>query len=203
MRIIDDRLVADARVYVMRLMESFLPESYLFHSKAHTLNVLRNAEQIGSFSALSEHEMNILRTGALFHDSGYIKSAEHHEAESSAIAREFLEANQIDEQDIRAVSNSILATRVPQKPGDKISGILCDADLMHLTSEDYFEQMELLRLEWQKTGRYNLTVQQFHLNSIDFFSRHRYHSDYGKEVMEAQKARTLGLIRARCAGEPE
>jgi uncharacterized protein len=197
MKIINSGLVADAEHYVMKLMDDFLPEEYLFHSKVHTLNVLRNAELIGTGSGLNEHEMNILRISALFHDTGYIKSSDNHEVESTLIAREFLAANHIDEQDAETVVVAILATRVPQKPTDKISMVLCDADLMHLTSDDYFEQMELLRIEWQKTGRYHLTVEQFHLNSVEFFVKHHYHSDYGKQVLEARKHRTLRLILDR------
>lgn len=197
MRNIDAGLVTEAEIYVMKLLEEWLPKEYLFHSKAHTLNVLNNAAFIGEQSGFTEHEMNILRLSALFHDTGYTKTAENHEEESSSIAVAFLRKNQVAPEDTEKVLNAILATKVPQNPNDRISEVLCDADLLHLTSADYFEQMELLRREWQETGRFDFTEYQFHLNSIDFFIQHHYHSDYGKRVMEALKESTLNLIRNR------
>jgi len=93
----------------------------------------------------------------------------------------------VDEKEVAAVRTAILATKVPQRPQDKISEVLCDADLMHLTSEDYFEQMEKLRMEWKLTGRNDLNEYQFHLNSINFFKDHHYHSEYGRTVLAPQK----------------
>jgi uncharacterized protein len=197
MRIIDANLISSAENYVMNLLDNKLPEEYLFHSKKHTINVTENAVIIGQNSGLKEDEMNILIVSALFHDLGYIRTYDNHEAASSAFAGEFLRLNRVGEPVIETVGNAILATKVPQYPKDRISEVLCDADLMHLTSEDYFEQMELLRLEWQKTGRYNLTEYQFHLNSIDFFNHHHYHTDYGKTILQAHKDISLSRIRQR------
>ena len=197
MRKIDADLVRQAERYVMSLLSNQLSEEYLFHSKKHTLDVVKNATIIGRNSGMIEDEMNILQVSALFHDTGYISTYDNHEAESSFIASEFLRSNLVGEQDIQIVSNAILATRVPQNPNDRISEVLCDADLMHLAGEDYFELMEMLRLEWQITGRQFLTEYQFHMNSIDFFDSHHFHSDYGKTIMQQQKEKNLIRIRQR------
>jgi uncharacterized protein len=194
---IDTGLVSKAKSFVMELLDKRLSEGYLFHSKKHTLDVLNNSVMIGRNCGLTEHELNILKVSALFHDVGYIRNFDDHESESSSIAGEFLRGERVDEPEISCVCEAILATRVPQQPRDRISEVLCDADLMHLTSVDYFEQMELLRLEWLKTGRYNLTEYQFHLNSIDFFSRHHYHSAYGRLIMESRKSEILKRISDR------
>lgn len=197
MRKIDSILVGEAEKYVMNLFSNSLAEEFLFHSKKHTLDVCRNASLIGQLSGLNEDELNVLRVSALFHDAGYIMAYADHETESAFIAGEFLRFNGVGEPDINLVTNAILATRVPQHPTDRISGVLCDADLMHLTREDYFEQMELLRLEWQITGRHNFTEYEFHLNSIDFFNSHHFHSEYGKSTMEAKKQEILRKIREK------
>jgi uncharacterized protein len=194
---IDADLVAVAERYVMNLLRKRLSQEYVFHSITHTINVLRGAVQIGQCSGFSEDEMNILKVSALFHDVGYITTNEDHETESAFIAGELLRANLIDDHYIEQVQNAILATKVPQQPKDKISEVLCDADLLHLSSDDYFEQMELLRLEWQITGRYFFTEYEFHLHSIKFFGNHHYHSLYGKTVLEERKAEVLKRIIER------
>lgn len=65
-----------------------------------------------------------------------------------------------------------MSTKVPQQPLDRIFKVLCDADPMHLAGKDYFRQMELLRLEWQRKGKFDFTEYQFHLHSIEFFRQH-------------------------------
>ena len=194
---IDQQLVEEAEKYVTYLLENKLSDEYLFHSRKHTLNVLHGAIMIGEQCGLQEEEMNILKMSALFHDTGYVISNDNHEEESAFIAAEFLRSKKIGENTISRVERAILATRVPQRPLDRVSEVLCDADLLHLGGDDYFEQMELLRLEWQVTGRHFFTEAEFHLNSIDFFAQHHYHSAYGKKVMEAKKEERLAKIRER------
>jgi len=197
MRTIDADLTAEAEKYVVSLLNNRLSEEYLFHSVRHTMNVVKGAELIGKESGLNESELKILKISALFHDVGYTITNEDHEAESAFIAGEFLRSKEVDEDQMKQVENAIMATRVPQQPKDRISGVLCDADLLHLTSEDYFEQMELLRLEWQVTGKNFFTEYQFHQNSLDFFKGHHYHSEYGRKVLEARKQIVLMKIRDR------
>ncbi len=196
---IDDDLIAVAERYVLNLLDKKLPGEYLFHCKNHTLSVVKGAELIGSCSGLNDQELKLLRLSALFHDVGYILTDEDHESESSFIANEFLRANLVDKEQISLIQNAIRATKVPQQPNDRISEVLCDADLLHLAGDDYFEQMELLRLEWQITGKNFMTEHEFHLNSIDFFNKHQYHSEYGKTLLTRQKAETLKKIKERTA----
>ena len=92
--------------------------------------------------------MKILKISALFHDMGYIDAYDDHEIDSAARAREFLVAREVDEKYIKQVEAAILSTKMPQSPQDKIDNILCDADLMNLTFDDYFVQIDLMRMEW-------------------------------------------------------
>lgn len=126
---------------------------------------------------------------ALFHDVGYVYKDKDHEIKSVEIAKEFLSSKGIEKKQIDKVANFILATKVPQNPKDKISEVLCDADLMHFETGEYFEKVELLRREWKNTGLHVSNKTRFDLNSIVFFKTHSYHTDYGKNV--------LGLIRKK------
>ena len=201
MNAIDAEIVEVAKTYVLDLLERELPECCLFHSTNHTLGVLKNAEIIGVQSNLSEEELNLLRVCALFHDVGYIHKYDNHEVESAAYATAFLESKQVNASSINQVVNAILATKVPHHPKDKISEILCDADLMHLTYDDYFDHIEPMRQEWKQTGRATFTQQRFELESINFFSSHHYHTDYGKKVLAPLKEVTKKKIISRVYSE--
>ncbi len=194
---IDRRLVKEAESFALSLLDEKLSKEYLFHSRDHTQRVAKGALLIARNCGLREDEINVLLISAYFHDTGYVFSDDNHEKESSFIAVEFLRNRGAGEEIIGIVSNAILATQVPQKPKDKISDILCDADLIHLAGDDYFEQMELLRLEWQVTGRHFFDEYQFHMNSIEFFNNHQYHTEYGKNVLQDKKLACLRKIQER------
>ena len=194
---INQEIVKKVYDYVSDILDHQLPKDCLFHSKAHTMDVLKNVELIGNYVGLSEVEMNILRVSALFHDVGYIRTFKGHERESALIAKNFLQNENIDEGIIKQVVSAIKATKVPQNPKDKLSEILCDADLMHLTYNNYFDQIEMMRMEWQFMGVAKMTINEFNLNSVKFFNSHHYHSLYGNEVLQKKKDKTLKLIKER------
>jgi predicted metal-dependent HD superfamily phosphohydrolase len=195
MRKIDSTIVKEAEIYVTELLDNELSKDCLFHTKKHTLDVVHNAEIIGEYSMLSNDSINLLRISALFHDTGYIKSYENHEVESAAYASIFLRSKNVHDSDINKVVESILATKMPQQPKDDISRILCDADLMNMTFDDYFEQIDLMRQEWEKTGKAKLNKHQAYITSLEFFRSHNYHSEYGKKVLQPMKEKTESLIK--------
>lgn len=192
---IDDRLVEETKEFVTNLLTRELSDKCMYHTLNHTLDVLKNAEIIGKYSNLNDDEMNILRVSALFHDVGYIYAYDGHEIDSAASANAFLRTRNVDEESIRLVETAILSTKMPQSPVDVISEILCDSDLMYLTFDDYFEQIDLMRLEWEKVGKAKLNSNQFHMNSLEFFKLHQYHSEYGKKVLQPRKEKNELLIK--------
>ena len=195
MKSIDDELVGEARQYVSLLLTTELSENCVFHTISHTLDVVKHAEIIGAYSGLDENNLNILRVCALFHDVGYVDAYDNHEAFSAKRARSYLKSKNVDPKIIHQVDVAILSTKTPQDPKDQISRILCDADLMNLTFDDYFEQIDLMRKEWEKVGKAKLNRQEFYISSLEFFQNHQYHSEYGKKVLQPKKELTELKIR--------
>ena len=189
MKKIDAALIADAKLFISKLLTTELSENCVFHTLSHTLDV------IGRYCKLDEHSLNILRMCALFHDVGYVDAYDDHELNSAKRAKTYLQSKNIDPEIIEQVEVAILSTKTPQNPRDRISKILCDADLMNLTFDDYFEQIDLMRKEWEKVGKAKLNSQEFYLSSLEFFQSHEYHSKYGKKVLQPKKEKTELKIR--------
>lgn len=184
---IENSLIDEARTHVTLVLKHELSDKCLFHTINHTLEVLNNAEIIGQYCDVGEEGLNVLRLCALFHDIGYVDAYDDHEIYSARRAADYLRAKEVDEFTIEQVERAILATKMPQSPRDKISKILCDADLMNLSFDDYFEQVDLMRKEWDKVGKAKLNRHQFYLNTLDFFQKHEYHSKYGKQILQPKK----------------
>lgn len=192
---IESSTVEEVKIFVSNILDTQLPKSRVFHTKIHTFDVLANVELIGKYYNFKEDDLNILRLCALFHDIGYIKIYVGHEVESVTITSDFLILKKINKTTIKKISTAILATKVPQSPKDIYSKILCDADLMHLTYDSYFENMKLMRQEWELSGIISLSEKEFYINSVQFFNSHKYHSEYGKLILQPKKERNLEIIK--------
>jgi len=192
---IDFALLEEAGNYVSKLIKEKLPESIEFHTIEHAKCVVDNAVFIGENSGLTKDELNIVKLCAWFHDTGYIIKSVGHEEESAKIAGEFLTSKDVDEEIISQVKNSILATRVPQQPETLISKVLCDADLMHLSEDNYFERIEKMREEWINISKKKISKRKFHSKSVKFFQTHEFHTDFAKKELQPKKAKNLQLLQ--------
>jgi predicted metal-dependent HD superfamily phosphohydrolase len=195
MKKIDVKMVQKAGDYVTRFLAAKLPESVVFHTIDHAKYVVEKSEIIGRKSGLTEDELNLVKLCAWFHDVGYAINHEGHEEESIKIASEFLKSQGSDDQIIDQVTNCILATRIPQQPADTLSRVLCDADLMHLASDDYFERLEKMRKEWANLSGKKISKRRFHKMSKKFFQLHSYHTDFAKTELQPKKEKNLQLLQ--------
>ncbi len=195
MKKIDVKMVQKAGDYVTRFLAENLPESVVFHTIDHAKYVVEKSEIIGRKSGLTEDELNLVKLCAWFHDVGYAINHEGHEEESIKIASEFLKSQGSDDQIIDQVTTCILATRIPQQPVDTLSRVLCDADLMHLAEDDYFERLDKMRIEWANLSGEKISKRRFHKMSKKFFQRHSYHTDFAKTELQPKKDKNLQLLQ--------
>lgn len=193
---ISNSLLDEAREYVFDLLNTKLSTDLIYHSKDHTLEVMKNAEIIGKHSDLNEDDLNILRMSTLFHDIGFIDVYDGHEEKGVTQVEKFLRGKHIDESIIKEVSYAIRSTKVPQSPKSLISKVLCDADLMNMSFEkDYLKDVESLRKEWINCGKGHFKEEDFFQVSLDFFKTHEFHTDYGKKVLKPKKEKTEEILR--------
>ncbi len=195
MKKIDVNLVKEAGNYVTKLLDDNLSDSIEFHTVDHAKCVSDNSEFIGKNCGLTDDEINIVKLCAWFHDTGYIIKPEGHEEESAKIATEFLTSKGIDKSVITQVQNCILSTRMPQQPDDLISKVLCDADLMNLSENNYFEKIDKMRKEWINLSENNISKRKFHSTSVKFFQQHKYHTDFAKKELQPKKDNNLQLLQ--------
>jgi hypothetical protein len=187
MRKINDLFVAESENYISALMAEKLPEHFIFHNFNHVLLVKQYAETIGGHTGLSADEMNILRICALFHEVGYVNSYQKFNEESLSIASAFLAEHEVDQATTGHILKIIRATKRPQDPEDKIAAVLCDADLMYITTESGIEQLDLL---YDETALQIPDFEKrpvFERGCIAFFASHSYFTEYGKTILQPKK----------------
>ena len=139
--------------------------------------VQEKALEIGKYEGCSEHELGLLSTAALLHDTGYIKTYNNHEEESCILARKNLPEYGFSIGDIDRVCGMIMATKIPQSPKNKLEEILADADLEYLgTANAEVKAFNLFR-ELQSIDHL-LTEEKWRQMQISFLRKHHYFNNY-------------------------
>jgi predicted metal-dependent HD superfamily phosphohydrolase len=141
------------RQYTIHFFKSKDTQKLLYHNLEHTQMVVSNAEQIARHYQLGGKDFFIVMTAAWFHDSGYLTGdPADHEQRSADLAARFLDDIAVEDDTVQAVRECILATRLPQSPTSRLEKIVCDADLFHFGTDDFWERNNLMRKE---TARVN------------------------------------------------
>ncbi len=202
---INNSLLSSASEYVSDIFSDKVSKDFIFHSYSHTTEVVLHSEMIAGTYNLSEDDHLALMLAAWFHDTGYSSGAtEYHEIESQRIATDFLQRHNVSEEIIAKVNNCVLATKMPQSPTNTIEQIICDADLFHLGSNDFFEKNKLLRDEMSRLKKKKINKKDWRKTNISFLRQHRYFTDYAHKNLDPMKRKHLNelLEKEGPAAEP-
>ncbi len=194
-------IIIETRKFVHKILDEEITEDYYYHNFAHTEEVVDAAKEIAKVSELSEEDTELVVVAAWLHDIGYSKTYEDHETESIAMAKAFLSDQDYPENKINIVLNAIEATRIPQKPKDKIGQVLCDADLYHLSTGKFMTKSLLLKKEQEAHGTKDRTDDEWKSETIRFANVHSYFTNFGKYVLDPKKAKNIKKLRKTKIGK--
>lgn len=185
-------LISAAEQYVANIFSQKIGKDFTYHSFAHTREVVKRTELIAGNFELSEEDHTALIIAAWFHDTGYSAGFDKvHEEESQRLAEDFLKSRNALQPLIDKVNGCIIATRMPQSPSSLIERIICDADLFHLGTNEFQEKNKLLRQEINNLQNEKLGKKEWIKTNIEFLQRHRFFTDYAREMLEPLKQKHL------------
>jgi predicted metal-dependent HD superfamily phosphohydrolase len=137
------------REHVFTMLEKEAPSSLTYHNADHTIDVARQALIIAEEEGITDKQnLFELEVAAIYHDTGLIHVYKGHEEKSCDRARRELPHYGVNTGIIENISELILATRMPQSPGNILQQIICDADLDYLGHDNYYKISENLRKEF-------------------------------------------------------
>lgn len=166
--------------YVESNMASKNDDIFMFHNKRHTKKVVKVAKEICEFEGVSKETRDKILCACWFHDIAYKKNSDNHEQTSAEMAEEFLIDRKVSEEDIEEIKELINATKMPQKPRNKEQEIICNADLSHLGTPNFYEESDRLRHEQTKLLQVEKTELEWTESNINFFQQHQYYTSYAK-----------------------
>ena len=188
--------IEETKEFVGGFIGENFSEKICYHNIDHTLEVVEASEVIGRHCKLTDRDLEIVIIAAWFHDTGYFLGCENHEEASSNIAKQYLQNENIDPSYIHQVVNCILSTKLPQKPRTILEQIICDADLVHLASDQFLEKSKLLLHELKLQNR-GMSDKMWLILSKEFIETHKYHTQYGKNVLFPGLKNNLSLLNSK------
>lgn len=188
---------------VLSFFHSQKDKTFFYHNLDHTKQVVKAATQIASHYQLNERDFFIVTTAAWFHDAGYFEDYNHHEIKGAEMASTFLKDQGVDEETATAVRNCILATHMPQSPKTRLEEMVCDADLFHLGTDDFFETNKLMRKEMEIKKGMMISKNEWRKGTIRLFEAHHFFTGYCQELLNNKKQEILQKLKAKLAEKEE
>jgi uncharacterized protein len=167
-----------------------------YHNIMHTLDVLEQAEVLAKQEKVTDkHNLLLLKTAAVFHDSGFLFVYKGHEEKGCEIASESLK-NVFSEEDIKKVCGMIMATKIPQSPNTLLEQIICDADLDYLGRNDFEPISQTLHKEFIIFKIIPEDIIWDHVQ-IKFFESHHYFTGTSISKRNEKKLKHLNILKER------
>ena len=182
------------RAFIMDKLGRELSSKLTYHGLHHTLDVLYATEELCYFEQIPPYESILLKTAALFHDSGFTISNKNHEEHGCSIARSILPCYGYTNGEIERICGMIMATKIPQQPQNKLEAILCDADLDYLGRDDFYNIGHTL---YQEFKTYEVVQDEKSWNELQvrFLESHTFFTNTNKKRRNNKKIKYLGELR--------
>jgi len=180
--------------FILEKLRKEIPDWLSYHNVEHTELVIRYAIELGEAQDLSQEELQLLHTAALMHDTGFLSAYTGHEEVSCELARQYLPEYGYDEESIEKVCDLIMTTKLPQSPFDKLSRILCDADLYYIGTDDYQVFANRLYRE-RKHLEDSLSNDTWLGQQKEFLKSHHYFTETARTKLNATKQANIKKLR--------
>lgn len=180
---------------ILNKLKSMLPDEVIYHDLGHTLNVEKAAMRLGRLEGLNDEEMLLLRTAALFHDTGFIFTYDHNEQYAVRLMEQMLPKYGFNEEQIREIRDMILATAPDVEPVGLLQEILCDADHDYLGRADYYVVASKLKQEMVAFGK-DLSEEDWIRMQIEFLGEiHQFYTLTALNIRQKGKTNRLAELK--------
>ncbi len=183
----------DLQEMILDRLEKELPKTLYYHNVKHTVDIVTQCELIGLGEGVSDEELLLLKTAALFHDAGHIVSYDDHEYHGTQIAKEILPNYYYTQAQIEIICDLIMATKMPPNPRNSLEEIICDADLDYLGRSDMIPVSNTLYMEFKEHEKI-ASMNEWNKLQIRFISNHQYFTETARNLREVNKQKQIERI---------
>ncbi|UCH13101.1 MAG: HD domain-containing protein, partial [Bacteroidales bacterium] len=184
----------DLQELILDKLEKELSENLYYHNVKHTVDVVTQSELIGLGEGVPDEELLLLKTAALFHDTGHTIGYDNHEYNSTLIAKEVLPNYYYTQSQIKIICELIMATKLPPVPTNNLEKIIADADLDYLGRSDMIPVSNTLYKELKEQKKVG-TLNDWNKMQMRFISSHQYFTNTARKLREVNKQKQIERIK--------
>ncbi len=185
----------EVKDFVINKLKKELKPSLYYHNYKHTLDLLDCVEYLAKEENITGEDIILLRTAALFHDTGFLWQYDNNEPYGCEFARDVLPDYGYSEEQIKKICNMIMATQMPQNPKNKLAEIICDADLFYIGRDDFFITALRLHREWSENSVKKITFKDWYLKQKNFVLSHVFFTESARKLLKTKKQHNLSQIK--------
>jgi len=189
----------DIQEMILDKLEKELPGYVFYHNVKHTVDVVTEVELIGWAEGCTDEEILLLKTAALFHDSGITLSFDNHELLGAEYARKILPGYNYSPEQIEKICSIIMATKLPPKPATMLEEIICDSDLDYLGRSDFIPVSNTLFEELKAQNKMK-DLNEWNKMQVKFISGHQYFTKTARSLREVNKQLQIERIESLITG---
>ncbi len=176
----------DLEEHILNQLKNELSSTLKYHNVKHTIDVCTLVEIIGRAEGLNQKDLLLVKTAALFHDTGFMISPTDHENHSVRFAQQILPKYQYTSTEIEEICNLILITKKDSHPIKLIEKVLKDADLDYLGRADFIPLTEKL---WEEEHSLNKTKnrKEWFQRQKNLLKEHNYNTITAQQLRQVSK----------------
>jgi Family of unknown function (DUF5706) len=190
-------LVDRVKKHVITEFDTHATPGVCFHDLARTNSIVKAVKKISENSKLLKKDLIVLELAAWFYDIGYLENADGHKQNSAKQARAFLEQENIQENVIKHVTDTIMNARPNHNPMGPLEQILHDADSLYLSKKSFPVKNEMRRKEMEFLNQTEISPDVWMSETIGFLESHQYFTEYGRTQLTTKK--DVNLLKLKMA----
>ncbi len=186
-----------AQQHVLNLFNQQYDTRLLYHNYQRTFEVVKQVEQLGKQLQYTDAVIEATMIAAWFHATGFLFDYNDPINNSTEQAKIFLNEQRYPSDKLNRVLAAINATTETINPITQEEQLLSDAMHAVNSTDLFFEQRPLLRLEWEFVQNRKLTTYEWNQIQLQALLNTRFHTPVAKLSYEATVAQNIVAQKQR------
>lgn len=187
-------IVQHCAKYVLDLFNQKADSRLTYHNYQHTAAIAQRVQTIANAEdnlSFPPEAVEVALLAAWLRNTGYLFNYETPEVQSIQVATTFLDQENYSAPQTEQVIQCIQATRTGAQATSPEAQLLIDAINGQQYTEQYFNQIPLLRLEWELIQNRYLSALDWHQIQLQLLLNTRFYTPYAKINLEPLFAKNL------------
>ena len=168
-------------------------QNFYFHNIDFTNKIKKRIDDIGKNENISNEDLLLLKTAALFYNLGFILNYNEPEKSACDYAKQVLTGFGYSVKQTTLICNLILSAHYPFSPKNLPEEVFCDAVLEYLGNNDYKEISMKLYQEFKEHNKIN-SLAEWKVHQTTLIGEHEFYTPTARNARHVDKNEQLKKV---------